>query len=148
MGDGMIIPIFIVIYSSIKNYDIPEMISYSRIGSLGKNGIKNPVDGWISNVEDGRYSSLVEKVDRNNKINPNGTLRNNDTEYKIIENYNKILNGDSMVKGSINIYSERIVCPSCDKVIKAFSRDYPNIKINILDAEGNLYTVLGGVIID
>ena len=88
------------------------MKSHSRIGSLGKNGIKNPVDGWISNVGDGRYSSLVEKVDRNNQINPNGTLRINDTEYKIIENYNKILNGDSMASGTINIYSERIVCPS------------------------------------
>lgn len=124
------------------------MKSHSRIGSLGKNGIKNPVDGWISNVGDGRYSSLVEKVDRNNQINPNGTLRINDTEYKIIENYNKILNGDSMASGTINIYSERIVCPSCEKIIKAFSCDYPNIKINVLDAEGNLYIVLGGTIID
>lgn len=72
----------------------------------------------------------------------------NDTEYKIIEIYNKILNGDSMANGNINIYSERIVCHSCEKVIKAFSCDYPNIKINVLDAEGNLYTGLGGEIID
>ncbi len=144
--DGFGNPVGNVAYSTseIRNYNIPDLKSYSKIGSLGKNGIKNPVDGWVSNVDNPRYSNLVEKVDRNNQISPNGTLKINDTEYKIIENYNRILSGDSAASGTINIFSERKICPSCEKVIKAFSNDYPNIEINVMDSFGNLYTVLGG----
>lgn len=72
--------------------------------------------------------------------------RNNDTEYKIIEQYNQIFKGDYGVKGKIIIVSEREICPSCDNVIKAFSRDYSHIEITLIDGAGKKYIVKNGVV--
>ena len=94
-------------------------------------------------------STLIQyqKVDRNNVISEFGTLRNNDTEYKIFEKYNSILKGNSEATGTINVYSERTVCPSCDNVAKAFSRDYPNLEIALIDSSGKVYILKNGEII-
>ncbi len=59
-----------------------------------------------------------------------------------------ILKGNSEAIGTINIYSERMVCPSCDNVAKAFSRDYPNIKIILTDSSGKVYKLKNGEIIN
>ena len=133
--------------ANIEGYQIPDMKSHSKIGSRGKNGIKNPVDGWVTSVENPRYSEYVKRVDRNNVISESGTLRNNDTEYKIFEKYNSILKGNSEATGTINVYSERTVCPSCDNVAKAFSRDYPNLEIGLIDSSGKVYILKNGEII-
>lgn len=53
------------------------------------------MDGWVLSVDNPAYSNDVLKVNSDNEIDPvNGFLRNNDSEYKIIENYNRILKGD------------------------------------------------------
>lgn len=48
--------------------------------------------GWVSSVDNPAYSKDVLKINSDNEIDIiNGYLRNNDTEYKIIEQYNQIL---------------------------------------------------------
>lgn len=133
--------------SDIEGCRVEELKSFSKYGSKGKNGIKNSVDGWVSSVENPRYNNDVLKINSENEIdNINGYPRNNDTEYKIIEEYNQILNGHYEVKGKIIIASEREVCPSCDNVIKAFSKDYSNIEIILIASTGKIYFVKNGVV--
>lgn len=132
---------------NIMGYSIEELKAFSKYGSKGKNGIKNPMEGWVSLVDNPAYSNEVLKVNSDNEIDAiNGYLRNNDTEYKIMEKYNQILNGDYGAEGKITIVSERKICPSCDNVIKAFSRDYSNIEITVIDGTGKTYIVKNGVV--
>ncbi|WP_397340669.1 deaminase domain-containing protein [Paenibacillus qinlingensis] len=63
---------------------------------------------------------------------------------KIIEELNSRLNGNSSAFGTVNLFSERPVCASCDNVIKAFSADYPNLTINVFDFEGNMAMIVNG----
>ncbi|MDE7061912.1 MAG: hypothetical protein K2O73_01540 [Lachnospiraceae bacterium] len=133
--------------SDIEGHSIEELKSFSKYGSIGKNGIKNSMDGWVSSVENAAYSNEVLKINSDNEIDAiNGYLRNNDTEYKIIEQYNQILEGDYEVKGKITIVSEREICPGCDNVIKAFSKDYSNIEITLIDGTGKTYIVKAGIV--
>ncbi|MBD5135216.1 MAG: hypothetical protein HDT39_04540 [Lachnospiraceae bacterium] len=98
-------------------------------------------------MENPAYSNYVLKVNSDNEVDDvNGFFRNNDTEYKILECYNQIFNGNYGVKGKIIIVSERQVCPSCDNVIKAFSRDYKNLEITLIDESGKTYIVKNGVV--
>ena len=133
--------------SEIKGYSIDEFKSFSKYGSRGKNGVKNAMEGWVSSVDNPRYSNDVLKINSDNEIDMiNGYLRNNDTEYKIIEQYNHILNEDYYAEGKIIIVSEREICPSCDNVIKSFSRDYSNIEITLIDGTGKSYIVKNGLV--
>ncbi|WHZ03415.1 deaminase domain-containing protein [Neobacillus sp. YX16] len=67
----------------------------------------------------------------------NYSLRNVDTEYKIIAYiYEKIQNKIKEVQGytptgKINIYTELAVCPSCERIIKEFSAKYSKIEVNV-----------------
>lgn len=61
--------------------------------------------------------------------------------------HSSILKGNSEATGTINVYSERTVCPSCDNVAKAFSRDYPNLEIALIDSSGKVYILKNGEII-
>lgn len=131
--------------SEIEGYTIKELKSFSKYGSKGKNGIKNPIDGWVSSVENPAYSNYVLKVNSDNEIDDvNGFLRNNDTEYKILEYYNQVFKSNYEIRGKILIVSEREICPSCDNVIKAFSKDYKNIEITLVDESGKTYIVKDG----
>ncbi len=133
--------------SDIEGYSIKELKSFSKYGSKGKNGIKNQMAGWVSAVDKPAYSKDVLKINSDNEIDViNGYLRNNDTEYKIIEQYNQILGGNYEAKGNITIVSEREICLSCDNVIKAFSKDYGNIEITLIDGTGKTYIVKNGVV--
>lgn len=75
-----------------------------------------------------------------------GYLRKNDTEYKIIEYYNLVLQGHYTAKGKITIIFERKICPSCDNVTKEFSKKYKNIEIVMIDGTKNAYTIRNGII--
>lgn len=123
------------------------MKAFSRYGSIKENSTTRKVEGWISNILNGRYCDDVLEVNSKGQIDAvNGYLRINDTEYKIIENYHQILKGDYKASGTITIVSERAVCPSCDNVIKRFSSDYKNIEIRVVDSKGTMYTVKEGVV--
>lgn len=133
--------------SNIKDYNIGEMKSFSRYGSIKNNSITNAVEGWISNILNGRYCDDVLVVNSDNQIDAvTGFFRINDTEYKIIENYNLILKGDYTASGTITIVSEREVCLSCNNVIKRFSSEYKNIEIRVVDSLGNMYIIKEGVV--
>ena len=132
--------------SNIEGYSIKPLQSFSQYGNE-KNGVINKVSGWISQVENPEYLKDVLKVNTRNKIDDiNGYPRVADTEYKIIENYNKILNHDYKATGKIVIISEREVCPSCENVIKSFSKDYKNIELTVIDSNGKTYIVKNGEI--
>ncbi|BBH12474.1 hemagglutinin repeat-containing protein [Chromobacterium haemolyticum] len=58
-------------------------------------------------------------------------LRDSDTEFKILENIAQKLGPSSNVSGTINLLSEKAVCPSCRSVVDQFRLRYPNIKLNV-----------------
>ncbi|MHA7683079.1 hemagglutinin repeat-containing protein [Cupriavidus sp. PET2-C1] len=58
-------------------------------------------------------------------------LRDVDTEFKILETIAQRLGGDRNVVGSINLFSEKAVCPSCTSVIVQFRNMFPNIQLNV-----------------
>ncbi|NBE81921.1 ricin-type beta-trefoil lectin domain protein [Micromonospora rubida] len=62
--------------------------------------------------------------------NPSRTL---DSEVFLFEDLAQGLNPNST--GTINLYSERRVCPSCGDVIDQFKAQFPGIKINIQTGE-------------
>ncbi|NJP03616.1 hypothetical protein HBH25_22610, partial [Pseudomonas sp. hsmgli-8] len=66
---------------------------------------------------------------------PEGYLRDMDTEFKVLENLAQKLKGNSAATGSINLISEKAVCPSCTSVIQQFRDMYPRIKLNVFTVE-------------
>ncbi len=55
-----------------------------------------------------------------------------DSEAKILEEIAAKLGNKTGVTGTINLYTERACCPSCEYVIQQFQQKYPNIIINVL----------------
>lgn len=54
-----------------------------------------------------------------------------DTEAKILEEIALLLGDNTAISGKIDLFTERMPCPSCNDVIFAFRQKYPNIKLNI-----------------
>ncbi|MEU4408617.1 DNRLRE domain-containing protein [Streptosporangium sp. NPDC023963] len=71
----------------------------------------------------------------NSRFKPNCTggvdchHRPADSEYKILEHLAEKLTPSS--RGTINLYSELEVCPSCSHVIDQFKSMFPGVKINV-----------------
>lgn len=66
---------------------------------------------------------------------PGGYLRDVDTEFKILENVAQRLGPNSNVPGRIDLYTEKLTCPSCSSVIMDFRIRYPNIQLNVFTKE-------------
>ncbi|MDU8432986.1 deaminase domain-containing protein [Pseudomonas syringae pv. actinidifoliorum] len=80
--------------------------------------------------------SLQPKVATQKYIDtPEGYLRDIDTEFKILETVSQRLKGDSLAAGSINLISEKAVCPSCTSVIEQFRLKYPKVQLNVFTVE-------------
>ncbi|WP_206336007.1 DUF637 domain-containing protein, partial [Pseudomonas viridiflava] len=80
--------------------------------------------------------SLQPKVATQKYIDtPEGYLRDIDTEFKILETVSQRLKGDSLAAGSINLISEKSVCPSCTSVIEQFRLKYPKVQLNVFTVE-------------
>lgn len=62
-------------------------------------------------------------------------MRDIDTEFKILETVSQRLKGDSLAAGSINLISEKAVCPSCTSVIEQFRLKYPKVQLNVFTVE-------------
>ncbi len=62
---------------------------------------------------------------------PQGYLRSSDTEFKILETLSQRLGDNRSATGTINLMSERHVCPSCADVVGQFRERYPNIQLNV-----------------
>lgn len=133
--------------SEIEGYDIKGIKAFSQYGNIGKNGIKNPVEGWISAPEEGHYLKDVLDVNSKHEVDgKNAYPRINDSERKLIEFYHTVLGDNFQAEGVITIASERKVCPSCISVMKAFSEEYPNLEIMIVDDEGGVNILKNGIL--
>jgi hypothetical protein len=60
-----------------------------------------------------------------------GSTRAFDSEVKIFEHLANTFQHNPNVRGSITLYSERAICPSCVGVMNQFMEMYPNITINV-----------------
>ena len=56
-----------------------------------------------------------------------------DSEWKLLENLAAKLNPNSA--GSVNIYSERTVCSSCQSVIQQFQQRFPGVRVDVTVGE-------------
>ncbi|GAB1534358.1 MULTISPECIES: deaminase domain-containing protein [Brevibacillus] len=60
------------------------------------------------------------------------TLRDDDTEFKILNNIAKDLGDRPETKGKITLFTEKDTCGSCNYVISQFKEKYPNIVIEVV----------------
>lgn len=105
--------------------------------------VKQPKEGWCGYPEKTDYShSVLEVADENGYVR----FRFNDAECKLIENISKLLNGNRLAKGTIEIIVQRTPCDSCLSVMQAFSSDFPGIKITVYDGNGGITTIQNGIV--
>ncbi len=78
------------------------------------------------------------KVNSKNVIDndPDGWLRNVDTEAKMLEDLARRLGDNNLAKGSTKLFTESPHCPSCSRVISLFNDRYPNIVVEVLHNNG------------
>ncbi|MGG1155773.1 deaminase domain-containing protein [Brevibacillus formosus] len=65
----------------------------------------------------------------------NVRLRDNDTEYKILNDLASRLDklpDPSKARGKIKLFTELDTCGSCSRIIEKFQKDYPNIDIEVI----------------
>ncbi|WP_334073959.1 MULTISPECIES: deaminase domain-containing protein [Paenibacillus] len=60
------------------------------------------------------------------------TLRDDDTEFKILNNIAKDLGDKPEIKGKITLFTEKDTCGSCNYIISQFKEKYPNIEIEVV----------------
>ena len=71
-------------------------------------------------------------------INGDVYLRDSCTEYKIINDIAAQLGMNHSVIGNIKLFTEKEPCVSCQRIFEQFSKDFPNIKIDIIHNNGNM----------
>jgi hypothetical protein len=128
-----------------EDYDNQILMSHSRIQGLDEirlNKLNKQVFKFCPINNDPHYITMF--VNNKNEVYPGQTITKNeqdiandlgytnrkiDSESKIIEHLHKIFKGDFSISGEINLYTDRIPCPSCSEVLNRFSEDYSNIKL-------------------
>ncbi|NTU23284.1 hypothetical protein HPY28_23495 [Brevibacillus sp. HB1.2] len=73
----------------------------------------------------------TEAPDRSGNVR----LRDNDTEYKILNDLASRLDklpDPSKARGKIKLFTELDICGSCGRIIEKFHKDYPNIDIAVI----------------
>ena len=74
------------------------------------------------------------EVNKYNVIDgPDAYLREWDTEYKIMNDVALQLGNKTSVTGTIKLFTDRKVCPSCSRVINLFMKKYKNITVKVID---------------
>jgi hypothetical protein len=101
-------------------------------------------------------SQYVETIDeKENRIfetlttsNNNGNVHNRytDSEAKMFEKIASGLGNKPNVVGMIYMYTERPACISCEGVAEQFSKRYKNIKVLLMNGNGNTSIFIGGVL--
>lgn len=64
-------------------------------------------------------------------------LRDDDTEYKIINDIASQLKNNYSAKGTIKLFTEKDTCTSCNSIISQFKKDFPNFDIEVIHNNGN-----------
>jgi hypothetical protein len=88
---------------------------------------------WLSKPKGDLTSwTLKPQVSTAQHLNtPSGYLRDTDTEFKILEHISSTISGTANPSGTINLFSEKLVCPSCTRVVRDFRDMYPGIQLNV-----------------
>ncbi|WP_342652880.1 deaminase domain-containing protein [Pseudomonas sp. F3-2] len=103
-----------MVFKAFSQYD-------ERVGEF----LPKPVgdlDSWILKPK-GATSKYVDT--------PEGYLRDMDTEFKILETVAQRLGNNKAAVGSINLISEKEVCPSCTSIVEQFRIKYPEVQLNV-----------------
>ena len=83
------------------------------------------------NVQNPHHKGNFVGPSENYYVASNGRLT--DTEQKIIEFLRSIYLNTPNISGSIEIVSRNVICEGCISVIRQFQRDFPNIKIVLIE---------------
>jgi len=94
------------------------------------------------NIKD--ISEMPEEPKFEAKVAPNGlgieSLRDDDTEYKILNNIAKDIGDKPNVKGKITLFTEKDTCGSCNYIISQFKEYYKFIQIEVVHNQGKPIT--------
>ena len=94
------------------------------------NGVKQQLEAVSGkNSPEGTVQSPAEGSRLFTTKNSGAMTRAYDTEVKILEYLAKNLPANA--QGTINLYTERFPCTSCQSVIKQFEQMFPGVKVNI-----------------
>ncbi|WP_281369173.1 polymorphic toxin-type HINT domain-containing protein [Phytohabitans rumicis] len=101
---------------------IPELLS--AVSGLGRR------DGFVPEIGPHNPQIFIpwQVGDHNNRMS--------EPEFKILNYIAHQLGPSPNVWGTIVLYSERIVCPSCEWVIRQFRERYPHIELTVLTGGG------------
>ncbi|MEV7782668.1 RHS repeat-associated core domain-containing protein [Kitasatospora sp. NPDC088351] len=128
----------------VHNCDLAEMAADHRVNANNGLGVKADKNIAVARVRvDGSNDFMTATSGKH--VNPGETgmpvtrrfdpgTRPYDSETHIFETLAQRLTPES--KGTIDLYSERIVCPSCEGLIGQFSKAFPGIQINISTGVG------------
>ena len=112
---------------NIEGISTTKISAHSRVDDLKPNYQSEGLVGKGS--QNFEYQTIPDK-----KGNP--IPRNTDSEYKILDNLADQLGSNTNAKGTVNIFTERPACGSCQNVAEQFMQRYPNIKVVIRDNNG------------
>lgn len=119
--------------ASIEGLRKSEYYAHSSIHELTGDLVNRVPDISLKPLES-EFKSL--KINSQQIIDGEGAWdRIVDTEFKILDEVSKILNGKN-ASGTIELFTELPPCPSCDNVILQFLEKYPNIKIKVIHNNG------------
>ncbi|MFS0854718.1 deaminase domain-containing protein [Paenibacillus taichungensis] len=111
----------------IEGIDKGEFYSHSSLN--GDNKEKTYADYSLKPTKP-KYEA-TEAPDRSGNVR----LRDNDTEYKILNDVASRLDklpDPSKARGKIKLFTELDTCGSCSRIIEKFHKDYPNIDIEVI----------------
>jgi hypothetical protein len=116
-------------YSEVEITGIDKKEFYAHSSLNGDNKAKDYANFSLKPSKPKYEATLAP--DRGGNIR----LRDNDTEYKILNDLAARLDklpDPSKASGKIKLFTELDTCASCSRVIRRFSKDYPNIDIEVI----------------
>ncbi|WP_254438187.1 deaminase domain-containing protein [Paenibacillus sp. DCT19] len=117
---------------NIEGISKTEFFAHSQVTDHGKN--PNLMDFSFKPLKPNKPKYEAQKA-----VDDDGIpyLRDDDTEYKIINDIALKLNGNYNAKGTIKLFTEKDTCASCNSIINKFKKDFPNIDIEVIHNNGN-----------
>jgi hypothetical protein len=125
------------------NLTLKHMLKEGR-----KRGVRNPDFDWVSRGpdEDRRFPFFAApnyegqwQLDGSHHGQERGYhARNNESEFLILEQLDRYLDGDHSAEGELTLFTERVPCLSCGKVIALFRQRYPGIDLKIIHTDGTI----------
>lgn len=115
-----------------------EYFAHSKIQSLSRFSNKMAARFREISIKPHIQEFATLSVDSKDRVSTETSWnRNVDTEFKILEEINLLLEGDKASTGTITLYTDLPPCSSCKYVIEQFKEKYPKIKIDVLYGYGS-----------